>query len=211
MRLTVIGATGGIGKEVVRQALERGHEVTAAVRDPDGLPAGLRERAEVVRADVLDPDALAPLVKGRDAVISALGTRTRGPDTIQADGARSEVAAMTAAGVRRLLLVGAAGAVDDPADGPFTRYAVKPLLQRILRDNFLDLAEGEEIVRRSDLDWTIVRPPRLLDRPGKGAYRSAVGGLVRGGRSIARADVATALLDFVGNTGTHRKAVGIAD
>ncbi|MYX49520.1 NAD(P)H-binding protein, partial [Streptomyces sp. SID8385] len=72
MRITVFGATGGVGGEVVRQALEAGHEVTAVVRDPAALKAG-GERLEVARADLADASALGPLVAGRDAVLSGLG------------------------------------------------------------------------------------------------------------------------------------------
>ncbi|MEW2358853.1 SDR family oxidoreductase [Spirillospora sp. NPDC029432] len=211
MRITVFGATGGTGVEVVRQALAAGHEVTAVVRDPARLPAELRERAEVVQADVMDPEAIRPAVAGRDAVISALGPRGRGPTTICTDGIRSIAAACEAAGVRRVLMVSASGLAADAGDGAVTRYVVKPMiLQRLLRHAFADMSEAESVLGGTKLDWTVVRPPRLLDKPGKGTYRRALDLNVRRGFQIPRADVATALLDHVQDQGSVRHIVTIA-
>ncbi|MQY02359.1 NAD(P)-dependent oxidoreductase [Actinomadura macrotermitis] len=211
MKLTVLGATGGTGVQVVQRALDDGHQVTAIVRDPAKLPAGLRDRAEVVTADVRDAAALTPHVQGRDAVITALGTREgRAPTTICTDGARGLIEAMRAAGTSRLLLVSASGLAADSGDGPVTRYVFKPLLQRVLKENFTDLRRAEELVRASGLDWTIVRPPRLLNGPAKGAYRSTVDRNVRGGRTIRRADLAAALLDLAPGTGNVGHVVCVA-
>ncbi|MFI0349690.1 NAD(P)-dependent oxidoreductase [Actinomadura sp. 9N407] len=211
MRLTVFGATGGTGVEIVRQALGAGHEVTAVVRDPSRLPAELRERADVVQADVLDPTAIEAAVKGRDAVLSALGPRGKGPTTICADGIRSIAAACEAAGARRILMVSASGLAADAGDGPLTRYVAKPLIvQRLLRHAFADMRDAEARLGGSGLDWTIVRPPRLLDKPGKGTYRKATDLNVRRGFHIPRADLATALLDLVGDRASVRHIVSVA-
>lgn len=211
MRLTVFGATGGTGVEVVGQALAAGHEVTAVVRDPSRLPADLRERADVLRADVMDPADIGPAVKGRDAVVDALGPRGRGPTTVCTDGIHSIAAACEAAGVRRVLMVSAGGLATDAGDGPFTRYVVKPLIvQRILRHQFADMSEAESVLRGTGLDWTIVRPPQLLDKPGKGTYRRAIDLNVRRGLQIPRADLATAILDHVDDRDTVGHVLSVA-
>ncbi|WP_432988785.1 NAD(P)-dependent oxidoreductase [Dactylosporangium sp. CA-233914] len=197
MKLTVFGATGGIGRRLISQGLAKGHEMTAIARRPADLGC------DVVVADLSDTEALAAAVAGRDAVLSALGVRTgemkarRANDpaarsTVQADGARAQVAAMRATGVRRLVTVDAAGRVSDAGDGPVTRAIAKPLLRRLLREGFEDLAEAERILRASDLDWTLLAPPRLADGPNR-PYRTVVGVNVRGGRSLSRADVADAM------------------
>src|SRR6201991_3982368 len=109
MKVTVFGATGGIGTEVVRQALAAGHEVVAVVRDPARLavPAGAGLGGGT--ADVVGPPQIAPAVKAADAVVSALGPRPGGPTTVLTDSAGSILAALTQTGVRRLVVVSASG------------------------------------------------------------------------------------------------------
>ncbi|WP_432840475.1 NAD(P)-dependent oxidoreductase [Dactylosporangium sp. CA-092794] len=198
MKLTVFGATGGIGRQLIRQGLDRGHEMTAVTRRPAGDLG-----CEVVVAPLDDAEALAGAVAGRDAVLSALGIRVpemrarRAKDkaarsTVQADGARAQVAAMQATGVRRLITVDASGRVADEGDGPVMRLIAKPLVQRVLREGFEDLAAAEAILRASDLDWTLIAPPRLTDGPHR-AYRTVLDINVRGGRLLSRADVADAM------------------
>jgi len=198
VKLTVFGATGGTGRQVVRQAVDTGHEVTAVVRDRARLPAELRDRVEVVEVDVMDPGAIEETVKGRDAVISAIGARDlRTPSSVCADSARSVIAAMrVAGGGGRLVMASNSAMAPGPGDDAFTRYVVKPLiLARILRYMIDDMRRAERLVRASGLDWAIVRAGRLTDRPGKAAYRSAIDRNVPGGFQITRADLATALLD----------------
>lgn len=211
MRFTVFGATGGTGRQVVRQALEEGHEVTAVVRDPARLQAA-HDRLRAVRADVADPAAIAPALEGAGAVVSALGSREgRRPTTICSAGTRAIVAAMGTAGVRRLVVVSAAPlAPDDPADTVPYRLLVKPVLLRLLRAAYDDMAVMEDEVRASGLDWTIARPPQLTDAPARGHHRLVVGGTVRRGYRITRADLADALLRLVNDPRTVGAAVGVA-
>src|SRR2546430_15994259 len=112
MRLTVFGATGGTGLHVLDQALAAGHEVRAVVRDPARLGAA-RPGLDVVVADVMDPAAIVDAVTDRDAVITSLGPRRRGPTTVCSDGARSITAAMHRGGTKRLIAVS--------GSGPFTQ------------------------------------------------------------------------------------------
>jgi putative NADH-flavin reductase len=212
MRLTIFGATGGTGVLTVRRALDAGHEVTAVVRDPAGLPSDLRACADVVRADIMDPAAIEGAVKGRDAVLSALGTREgRAPTSVCADGTRSITTAMTATGADRFVLVSASGLHAGPGDDPVTRFVVKPLiLQPLLKYAFTDMRAAEALTRASGLRWTIVRPPRLTNGPGNGRYRKAADRNVLGGASIARADLAAALLDVVDDPSAVGHVVSVA-
>ncbi|MER6665345.1 NAD(P)H-binding protein [Amycolatopsis japonica] len=208
MKLTVLGATGGVGSEVVKQALADGHHVTAVVRDPSRLDAE-GDLLEVVVAQLSEHGALTEAVSGRDVVISALGARDRNPTTIVTDGAHAAVAALGSAGVRRLLLVSASGPFVD-GDTFFTRNVVKPILGRILRHAFTDMIAAERIVRASELDWTIVRPPRLLNGPHTGEIAARTDGNVRGSYSINRADVADYLLRAAADDSLVRQTVSIA-
>jgi putative NADH-flavin reductase len=209
MRLTIFGATGGTGTQLVRQALEEGHDVTAVVRDPARLDVPAHERLRVVTADATDPVAIAPAVEGADAVLSALGHRGEGPATICADAARAITEAMVKAGLRRLVVCSAAGAFTDAGDGPLIRYVVKPILERLLKDAFIDMRRCEEVVRASGLEWTIVRPPQLVDKEPR-RYRTAVDINLRGGRRISRADLAACMLGLVANDPSVRHHVSVA-
>ncbi|MEU9405976.1 NAD(P)H-binding protein [Streptomyces sp. NPDC048281] len=208
MNLTVFGATGGIGRELVRQALASGHRVTAVVRDPARLTvtgSGL----EVVRADLTDPEVIRPAVSGRNAVLSGLGPRSRGDAGVAARLTRTVLAAMEAEAVRRLVVVSAAPVGPEPDDGLLDR-SMRGLVSAVLKPVYDDLREMEAELSRSGTDWTSVRPPRLQDKPLTGTYRTVVGGFPRKGRFIARADVAHAMLAMVEDAGTVKQGVGVA-
>lgn len=209
MKLTVFGATGGIGGEIVRQALTAGHQVTAVVRDPARLAAE-GEGLEVVRADLRDAEALRAAVTGRDAVLSGLGARKRSDAGIAAELTRSVVRALEAEGVRRLLVVSAAP-VGPPAERqPLVDKAVGLVVSAVLKDVYVDLRAMEAELTRSATDWTSVRPPRLQDKPVTGVYRKVVGGTPRSGRFIGRADVAHAMLAMIDDPSTVKQGVGVA-
>ncbi|MFJ8213099.1 NAD(P)-dependent oxidoreductase [Streptomyces sp. NPDC096033] len=216
MKITVFGATGGVGREVVRQALAAGHEVTAVVRDPARLDVPAQDRLRVaVVADLTDESALLPVLAGRDAVVSALGAANNKQarlTPVTGPALRAVVAAMQRAGVERLTAVSAAPlGPDAKGDGLLLRKVGYPLLRWALRDLYADLAVMESVIAGvSGVRWTVVRPPRLLNRPGTGHYRRALDANVPGGRVIARADVATALLDLLSDPSTAGHAVGVA-
>ncbi|WP_236789940.1 NAD(P)-dependent oxidoreductase [Amycolatopsis sp. GM8] len=210
MKLTVFGATGGTGVEVVRQALALGHQVTAVVRDPARLEVPDHEQLEVFRANVFEPAELIAAVSGREVVVSALGPRGRGPTTVCRDGAASVMSAMDTAGVRRLLVVSNSG-MHTEGDGVFTRRIVKPILIRVLREGYLDMQAMEDGVVASRLQWTIVRPPRLTGGPHTGRIASSIGRNVRGSFSISRANLADYLLRAAADDALIGKAVSVAN
>ncbi len=215
MRLTIFGATGGTGTALVEQALAAGHDVTAVVRDPTRLRitppfAAGRSRLHVETADVMDPAAIVPFVDEVDAVVSALGPRGRGPTTVTSEGARSIIEAMEKGDARRLIVV-TGSIVDDTGNGFFMTQLVKPLARRtFLADVCADMRRAEDIVHATDLDWTIVRPPRLTDKPATGEYRAAIDRNVPRGVQIPRADVATYILDHLADPSTFRTHVFVA-
>jgi putative NADH-flavin reductase len=204
MRLLILGANGNTGTQIIDLALGRGHEVTAFVRSPAKITRR-HPRLDVRQGDPLSVDALAGALPGHDVVMSALGVRPPQafrPHTLVQEGAASTVAAMTRAGVKRLVLVSAA--VLFPEKG--LRFAFfRWLLTQITRD----LGAAEQIVRATSLDWTIVRPPRLVDRPDE-SYRSALDALPAGGFSMSFRAVAAFMLDAAEH-GTHmHEVVGLA-
>jgi putative NADH-flavin reductase len=220
MKLTIFAATGGIGRQLVDQALAAGHKVTAVVRNPNKLSNKVR----VVKADLAAPDpaAIKSAVEGADAVLSGLGPRPLSETGIASRGTRAIIEAMQATDVRRIVVVSAApiGTVPspghpkppkyDPGDGFFMRNLFSPLTKAALRKPYADLAVMEDIVRDSGLDWTIVRPPRLTDKPLTGTYRTAFGQNLRRGLFISRADVAHLMLHVLEQPETAKQAIGIA-
>lgn len=209
MKLAVFGASGGTGREIVRQGLEAGHRITAVVRDPARLDVAAHEGLEVVTADVFDPASIAPAVTGRDAVVSALGPRGRGPTTVCRDGTDAIMTAMAEAGVARLVVVSNSG-MHTEGDGVFTRLAVKPILIRVLREGYADMRAMEERVAAGSLKWTIVRPPKLTDGPRTGHVASSTDGNVRGSFMISRADLAGYVLRAAGDDALVGVAVSVA-
>ncbi|MFM9613667.1 NAD(P)-dependent oxidoreductase [Streptomyces niveiscabiei] len=209
MKLTVLGATGGIGREIVRQALDAGHEVTAIVRDPARLTV-TGTHLEVVRADLTDPESLLPALTGRDAVLSGLGPRGRADAGVATRLTRTALTALESTDVRRFLLVSASPVGPAPADDGLLDRGMRSAVSAILRPVYDDLREMETDVARSTTDWTFVRPPRLQDKPLTGVYRRVIGGFPRAGRFIGRADVAHAMLGMIGEAGTVKQGVGVA-
>ncbi|MFE6697446.1 NAD(P)-dependent oxidoreductase [Streptomyces sp. NPDC057718] len=210
MRITVFGATGGVGREIVGQALAAGHEVTVVVRAPDRLPEPLDRTAlhAVVRLD--DAAAVRAAVAGRDAVLSGLGSRGRKANGVAERLTGQIVTAMEAEGVRRLVVVSAAPVGPEPAGDPLVDRLMRKGIGAVLAELYADLARMEAALAASATDWTSVRPPRLTDGPRTGVYRRVVGGTPRSGRSIARADVAHAMLALIDDAETVKQGVGIA-
>jgi putative NADH-flavin reductase len=208
MKLTVFGATGGTGSQVVDQGLAAGHEVRAVVRDPTRVAD--RVGLEVIVADVMDPATIVEAVTGADAVISTIGTRSgRAPTTVCADSSRSIVEAMHKAGTRRLVVVSGTGPFDE-GEGPGMRYVVKPIGRLFLKNVFADFVAMEEIVRASGLDWTVIRPPSLTDKPFTGRYRTRRDLNVPRSFTVSRADVAHLILTVSGDPDTYGHAISIA-
>ena len=185
MKLVVFGPTGGTGRAAAEQAAARGDQVTVLARRPERLRVG--KSVQVVEGDVLDPAAVDRAVRGQDAVVSALGTRPWRHRDVCSQGVRHIVDAMGAHGVRRLIVVSSIGVGESLADlGWLARRVVVPL---VLRRSFDDKARMEEIVRGSDLAWTIVRPALLTSGRPRGRWRVTTGRAVPGG-FITRSDLA---------------------
>jgi putative NADH-flavin reductase len=193
LRVVVFGASGRTGRQLVEQALEGGHEVTAFVRDSSKL--GIEgEGLSVVVGDVMDAARVEEAVAGQDAVLSALGhTKTSAKD-VRAVGTKNIVAAMKKHGVRRLVSLTGAG-VRDPRDQPkLIDKAIRFLLKTLQRDVLEDAERHAGIIRESGLEWVIVRGPMLTDGPKTGEYR--VGYVGKGsGTKASRADVAGFMLE----------------
>ena len=222
MNLVIFGATGGIGRQVLEQAIIAGHDVTAVVRDPKKLSS--LKAVRVVTADLAtaNPTVLATAIKGADAVISGLGPRSATDTGIASSGTQAIVQAMRTAEVRRIITISAAPVSTvaspgrprpprhDPGDQFLMRYLLSPIIKTVFRKPYADLAIMEDVLRESDLDWTVVRPPRLSDTALTCKYRTAIGQNLAGGMIISRADVAHLMLATLERPETIKRTVGIA-
>ena len=204
MRLLILGATGGTGVQLVKQALERGHQVTAFVRSPDKVKRS-NGNLKVVAGDLRDTGQLRNVLPGHDVVLSSMGYRGLGRTSIRAGCAESTVDAMSEVGIRRLLVVSAALLFDNIG---FPAWVLRHL---VLRNVARDCSGMERIVGASKLDWTIVRPPRLTNGSRKEHYRIEDGRLPKRGFHISRADVAHFMLNEVEKPHHIRKVVGVCD
>ena len=208
MKLVVLGATGGTGLELIRQSIERGHSVTALVRSPDRLRA-FQDRITVKNGDLLNPAELEQAIKGQDAVLSGFGPRvpvSKADAHLLEQFAVALTTAMVHAGVRRVVVESVAFLFRDSIVPP------AHLLGRLLFPRTVaDAAAMERVFGESDLDWTMVRPPGLTDKPYTGKYRVREGHLPRFGFKVSRADVADFMIRVVENRSSIRKVVGVCN
>lgn len=211
MKLIVFGATGGIGRLLIAGAVQRGHSVTAFVRSPEALPAqdGLR----VVQGDLFDPQAVGDAIDGQSAVFSALGARTLKANPILSRALPLIISGMHFHMVDRIIAVGAAGALSPAGkyQPPFANLIFAVARSTFLRHPMADQRAQERLLAASDLDYTIVRPPRLTDCPPTGRYRVLPDALPSSSRHISRADVADFMLQQLTDPRFHRRGVYLAD
>lgn len=208
MKLLIVGATGEIGTAVLTAALDAGHEVTVFVRAPDKL-GELRDQVRVLPGDLTDASAVASAMKDQQAVISAIGSS---PDRTQLDvpatAMRHVLSAMDAAGVRRLVGL-AGGAVKVPGERKPLSGRITSALVRLMARNVVEAKQREfEVVAGSDLDWTMVRPPRVV--PGDATGRLDIS-MELHGFQVTRGDVAAAMMQLAAETTWLRQAPYVSE
>jgi len=195
MKLLVLGGTGGTGRQVVRQALDAGHQATSFSRQAGG--------------DVADRAALTAAMRGHDAVISAIGRGlTFKPDRLIERSVPVILESMNVAAVRRLVFTSALGVGDTFRDSPLV---AKLFFSTLLRGIYADKLIGDELIRKSNVDWTIVQPSQMTDKPLTKQYRSGERLKMSGMPQVSRADVAHFLLACVTDDSTIRKTLVVSN
>lgn len=200
MKLFVVGATGRTGRVLLSQAIGRGHQVTALVRCASALEP--IANMTVVVGNPRNVDELAAALPGHDIVISALGHRSKADGTLLRDSAAATLAALRRSGVRRYLVV--SQGLLFPSRNP-----VIGLLRWFLADTVADSIEMERVVRASDVEWTIVRAPRLKEGGRSRGYSIHIGGRPGGTWSMERVDLAIYLLDEAEKATHPQSIVGV--
>lgn len=212
MKIALFGATGHIGHGILDEALARGYEVVAIVRDPARL-AERNDQLTVVTGDVARPASWLDAVRGVDAVVASLSARRDGnPDSIPAS-ARTLLDNLPRAGVKRLLWVGGAGTLET---APGVRVIDDPHFPAAWKAEATAQGQALEVFRASpaDLDWTYVSPAALIeDGPRSGAYRVGGDQLLVDAHGVSRitiADYAAALLDRIEQRDALRRRITVA-
>ena len=206
MKILVFGATGKTGIAIVKQALEKDHEVTAFVRDPGRLPIK-HEHLNIIAGNVLDPDTVTQVVQGQDAIVCALGSRDLKKTSIRTDSTENIINAMKANAVQRFVVVSAMGIGES--------WGTLSLVNKLFFAVFLksareDHESQEALVKKSGLDWTIIRPSGRTDTPRTGLYD--VGEQISAKTSrISSADVADSILKELEEDNWIRKAVTVTN
>lgn len=204
MKLTIFGATGGTGKELVQQALAAGHQVTAYVRTPSKLSL-TDDRLSVIQGQMDEAEKINQAIAGADAVLSTLGPTSNKPGQPLTRGMQQIIAAMKRQNVERLIATTGAG-VADPNDRPQLIGRLFGLALRLFSKNVLaDSQEMVAAIRNSGLNWTLARAPRLTDKPATGQIKVGYAG--KGpGTQLTRADFARFMLDQLESDSWSRKA-----
>jgi putative NADH-flavin reductase len=206
MKLAIFGATGGTGAELVKQAIERGHSVTAFVRNPAKL-ANKGEGLTIVTGDIHNLTDVERSIQGQDAVICALGARDLKKTMIRTVGTVNIINAMKKNNLRRLIVVSAMGVGESWNSLSMVNKLFFAILLKSTRE---DHEAQEAAVKESGLDWTIIRPSGLVNAPRTGVY--SVGENIRAKTSqISRADVADLILNDLEEGALAHRAVTITN
>lgn len=211
MKIVLFGASGTIGSSIAGEALARGHQITAVVRDPTRV--GLQHPAlSVVAGDILDPSRVAAVVTGHDAVASAVGPRLPSDDPkLVVDAAQSLIDGLTRARVDRLVIVGGAGSLEV---APGVQLVDTPEFPAAWKDVALAHRDALAVYRGADLDWTYISPAAMIG-PGKrtGQYRTGTDQLLtdeEGESRISVEDFAVAFVDEIENRRFVRQRMTVA-
>jgi len=207
--ILVFGASGGTGLEVVEQALEAGHKVTAILRHPDKFPIR-HEQLRIIKGDVLNSITYENTFFGMDVVISCLGTRNREATVVYSQGVTNILQAMQKVGMDRIICL-SAGAVEIAPNTSFLmKFLIKNILQKLFKYSYADMLLMEGILHGSNLNWTVIRPPRLMNGDKTGKYRTSINEFIPNMSSLNRADLADYIIHHLDDEKTYKSKVEIS-
>jgi len=215
MRIIILGASHGTGLNAVKLALEQAHHVSAVARNPRSLQTlksklQNAEKLKVIQGDVLAPDTFENELKNTDVVISSIGMSSDKPTTLYSQGIFHILSAMSKYQVPRLICVSALGLEVTPGMSLPLKLATRLILQPLLKNTFSDMLRMESAVKKSDVNWTIVRPPRLTSSKLRGKYRVAIEEHLLHPLIIGRDDLAHFILHAISQQDTYCATVEVS-
>jgi putative NADH-flavin reductase len=208
MKLIIFGSTGGTGRQVVTQALEQGHDVTAFARSPEKLDQN-HEKLQVEKGNVLDFASVERAIQGQDVVLCTLGLPPMDKSNLRANGTKNIIRAMEKTGVKRLICQSSDGVGESRDTLPFLmKYLIVPFM---LRRAFADHEIQENYIKESQLDWIIVRPVALTDGEHTGSYQHGYTADTKTVKfKISRADTADFMLKQLADNNYLHKTPSIS-
>lgn len=211
MNIAIFGASGATGTLLTRRCLDAGHHVTALLRTPDNFV--LRDHIHVIHGNAFNSSAVRQTVEGAEVVLSALGASSpfKREDVLER-AVPAIIAAMKQAGVRRVIVLGASGALPNALDKQpvWRRWTFHNIINKtLLKWPIASQVSQWQNLSHSDLDWTMVMPPMLTNTLANGAYRVDGEALPRNGSRISRADVADFMMQQIDNPKWIKKGVYI--
>jgi putative NADH-flavin reductase len=208
MKIAIFGATGQTGGHAMRLALEAGHHVRVLARDPAKLTTK-HDRLEVVQGDATKVEDCARVIDGCDAVIAALGPPGLGTTTLRQDAAKAVTAAMKDKGAKKIVWLSAFGVGENMAQARRTSFLATLFMKLVLAKTYVDADAAEQVLRGTDLDYVICRPPGLRNRAARGHVDEVPEDRKAPRISIPRADVAAWMLKAASEDRYARQAVTI--
>jgi putative NADH-flavin reductase len=208
MKLVIFGSTGGVGSQVVEQAIKQGYQVTAFARNPQKITIKNRN-LQIFQGNVLDFPSVKQAVQGQDAVICTLGSGQKLTGTVRSQGTKHIIQAMEESGIRRFICQTTLGVGDSW--GSLNFYWKYIMFGLILRNVFADHEQQEKYVQQSDLDWTIVRPGAFIEGEKTGQYRHGFSDTDQTSKlKITRADIADFILKQLVDTSYLHQAPSLS-
>jgi len=206
-RIIIFGATGGTGKELIKQALVNGNKVTAFARTPEKLELS-HKNLKTIKGDVLKYDDVFNAVDKQDVVFCNLGMPASDKSTLRKDGTTNIVKAMNEKGIKRFICQTSLGFGDSKAVLPWhMKYLIVPF---ILKNAFKDHELQESVIVNSDLDWTIVRPGNMTNGKLTKIYKHGFEPNEKIKLKVSRADVAHFMLSQIENNQNIHKKIGVS-
>lgn len=211
MNIAIFGATGATGQILTTSCLSAGHSVTVLARTPEKLPQ--RDKVHVIQGSAFDPVAVRRAIEGAEVVFSALGAHSPiRNENVLPRAVPVIVEAMQQAGVRRIIVLGSAGALGDSLkyQPAWRRWIIQQIVYRfLLKWPIAEQISQYATLSASSLDWTMVMPPKLTNGPARGTYRVDGDALPPNAVRISRADVAAFMMQQIDNAQWVRKGVYI--
>jgi putative NADH-flavin reductase len=209
MKITVLGSTGGTGQQLIHQALERGYHVRAVARSPENIKV-VHTKLTISQGDVFDLSSLKSAFQGQDAIIFSVGIsgiwKARKPVNLYSQGIKNTVKTMEEMEVKRLIAITSAGIEDVPGDPFIYRRIIKPLF---LKNVYRDMLIMEDYLSKADINWTIVRPPRLTNGPLTKMYRQSKVNF-SDDKELSRADLAHFILNEIEVNDYEKSVVAVS-
>jgi putative NADH-flavin reductase len=210
VKITVFGATGDTGKQIVEQALQVGYEVVAYARNTSKLNVS-NEHLTVIQGELSDEALIETAIKGAGAILSALGPRGGSKDKPLTYGMQIIIGAMKKQGVRRLIITSTLSAKDSKDKPNLRTKAMVNFVKTTMHAAYEDIVNVAETVRASDREWTIVRLAILNNKPKSGKVKAGYVGTGEVGTQISRADIADFMLKQIEDTKYLREAPAISN